>query len=76
MAKKELTSLEHNNSVWAEIKVLTDKVEGLKSTLNPATLPKQATLNDCNRLARAAKVKVNTTDPKRLSTERVVIKPA
>ena len=66
MAKKELTKAEQNNLVWAEVKKLEDKIKELKSTLHPAELPKQANLNECNKLARAAKVKPVKVDPKRI----------
>ena len=71
MAKKELTKLEQNDKVWAEVKKLEDKIKELKLTLHPAELARQANLNDCNRIARTAKrtpVKVN---PKRLKEENV-----
>ena len=70
MAKKELTKAEHNAKVWAEVKVLEDKVKELKSTLHAAELPKQASLNDCNKLARKAVVKPVTVIPKKVSAER------
>jgi hypothetical protein len=70
MAKKELTKLEHNNAVWAEVKKLEDKIEEVKSTLYPAELPKQASLNDCNRLARKANITPTKVDPKRVSEEK------
>ena len=70
MAKKELTKAEHNAKVWAEVKALEDKVKELKSTLFAAELPKQASLNDCNRLAREANVKPVLVDPKRVTAEK------
>ncbi|HHZ96567.1 MAG TPA: hypothetical protein EYN67_13680 [Flavobacteriales bacterium] len=70
MAKKELTKLEHNNKVWAEVKELEDKIKEIKSTLHPAELPKQASLNDCNRLARKVSVKPVKVDPKKVSAEK------
>jgi cob(I)alamin adenosyltransferase len=70
MAKKELTKQEQNDSVWAEIKKLEDEVEKLKKNLHPAELPKQASLNDCNVLARKAKTKPIKVDPKRVSAEK------
>jgi cob(I)alamin adenosyltransferase len=66
MAKKELTKAEQNDLVWAEVKKLEDKIKELKSTLHPAELPKQASLNECNKLARSAKVKPVKVDPKRI----------
>jgi cob(I)alamin adenosyltransferase len=70
MAKKELTKLEENNVVWAEVKKLEDKIEELKSTLHPAELPKQASLNDCNKLARQAKIEPVKVDHKKVSAEK------
>ena len=70
MAKKELTKLEHNNAVWAEVKKLEDKIKEVKSTLYPAELPKQASLNDCNGLARKANITPTKVDPKRVSEEK------
>ena len=70
MAKKELTKAEHNAKVWAEVKVLEDKVKELKATLFAAELPKQASLNDCNRLARKANVKPVRVDPKLVAAEK------
>ena len=70
MAKKELTKLEHNNKVWAEVKELEDKIKEIKGTLFPAELPKQASLNDCNKLARQAKKEPVKVDPKKVSDEK------
>ena len=72
MAKKELTKLEHNNAVWAEVKALEVQIKEIKSTLHPAELPKQASLNDCNRLARKANIKPAKVDPKKLTAEKGV----
>ena len=71
MAKQEteLTSIQYNDKVWSEIKKLEDKVKELKLTLKPAELAKQANLNDCNKLARSAKVTPVKVDPKRLAEE-------
>tara|TARA_R110000822_G_scaffold303522_1_gene428225 strand:- start:103 stop:330 length:228 start_codon:yes stop_codon:yes gene_type:complete len=71
MAKQEseLTPIQYNDKVWAEIKKLEDKVKELKLTLKPAELAKQASLNDCNKLARSAKVTPVKVDPKRLAEE-------
>lgn len=72
MAKKEeveLTSAQHNDKIWAEIRKLEDKVKELKLTLKPVELAKQASLNDCNRLARKANVVPVKVDPKRLAEE-------
>ena len=60
----ELTANEHNALIWAEVKKLQDKIESMKLELRPAELPKQASLNDCNILARKAKLEVNKVDPK------------
>ena len=70
MAKKELTKLEHNDAVWAEVKKLEDKIKEIKETLFPAELPKQASLNDCNKLARQAKIEPVKVDPKKVSAEK------
>ena len=70
MAKKELSKLEHNNAVWAKVKELEDEVKEIKATLYPAELPKQASLNDCNRLARKAKVEPVKVDPNKVSAEK------
>lgn len=72
MAKKELTKLEQNDKVWVEIGKLEDKIKELKLTLHPAELPKQASLNDCNRLERQAKVAPVKVDPKKVSAEKGV----
>jgi cob(I)alamin adenosyltransferase len=72
MAKKELTKLEHNNKVWAEVKELEDKIKKIKLTLYPAELPKQASLNECNALARKANIKPVKVDPKKVSAEKGV----
>lgn len=70
MAKKELAPQEHNDASWVEIKKLEDKISELKSGLFPATLPKQASLNECNALARKANVKPVKVSPKKVSQER------
>ena len=72
MAKKELTKAEQNNLVWAEVKKLEDKIKELKTTLHPAELPRQASLNECNQLARKANVKPVKVDPKKVSAEKGV----
>tara|TARA_R110001632_G_scaffold228374_1_gene363503 strand:- start:47 stop:277 length:231 start_codon:yes stop_codon:yes gene_type:complete len=72
MTKKEeveLTSAQYNDKIWAEIKKLEDKVKELKLTLKPVELAKQATLNECNILARKAIVTPVKVDPKRLAEE-------
>ena len=60
----ELTANEHNALIWAEVKKFQDEIESMKLELRPAELPKQASLNDCNILARKAKVEANKVDPK------------
>jgi len=72
MAKKELSKLEHNSAVWGEVKSLESKIKKLKETLHPAELPKQASLNECNKLARKAKVAKVKVDPKKVSAEKGV----
>lgn len=72
MAKKELTNNEHNESVWSKVKELEVKIQELKDTLKPAELPKQASLNDCNVLARKANTTTGKTDHKKLSAEKGV----
>jgi hypothetical protein len=71
MAKQEveLTPIQHNDKIWAEVKKLEDKIKELKLTLKPAELAKQASLNDCNALARKANTIPAKVDPKRLSEE-------
>lgn len=67
-----------NDDIWQEIKKHEDAIAELKAELKPATLPKQASLADCNRLARKAKVVSTKTDPKKLSEEsgvKVKVKP-
>lgn len=78
MSKKEkLTNAESNNLIWAEVKMLEDEIESIKKGLLPAELPKQASLNECNTLARKAKVGSVKVDPKRLEEEsKLLIKPA
>lgn len=69
MAKKELTANEHNHAIWAKIKKLEDDIASLKDDLKPAVLPKQASLNECNALARKANVKPVKVDPKKVAEE-------
>ena len=71
MAKKDLTKMEQNDVTWAEIKKLEDKVSELKGQLHPAELPKQASLNACNILARKAKTAPVKVDPKKVAAENV-----
>ena len=72
MAKKELSKLEQNNKIWSQVKDLELKIEDLKKELHPAELPKQATLNECNQLARKTNVKPVKVDPKKISAEKGV----
>ncbi len=69
MAKKELTNNEHNAEVFTKIKALEAQIAELKSTLKKAELPKQADLNECNRLARLAKTAPVKVNPKLVSQE-------
>jgi len=70
MAKdKELTSLEHNDAVWKEVKSLEKKIAELKETLKPAELAPQACLNHCNMLARKALVEATKVNPKLVAEE-------
>ena len=55
--KKELTSNEHNNLIFAEIKKLEDKIADLKSTMKPVEAVKTATLAECNEMTRKNKLK-------------------
>ena len=48
---KELTPVEFNNNIWAEIKELEDKIQGMKEQLKPVELVKNASLAECNRIA-------------------------
>jgi hypothetical protein len=68
----ELTANEHNALIWAEVKRYQDEIELMKLELRPAELPKQASLNDCNIMARKAKVEANKVDPKRLQEESLI----
>ena len=60
----ELSANEHNELIFAEVKKLEDEIKLLKSELRPAELPKQASLNDCNIMARKAKIEPIKIDPK------------
>lgn len=71
MAKKELTAIEYNDAIFVKMKKLENDIKELKAELKPVVLPKQASLNDCNKLARAAKIKPIKVDPKRLAEENV-----
>lgn len=74
MAKKELTKMEQNDKVWAEIKKLEDKINELKETLHPAELPKQASLHECNKMAAKVKAEAFQVDPYKLAEESPAIK--
>lgn len=50
--KKELSVDEHNAKVSKEIEALQDKIDVLKKTFKSETEKKQASLNDCNKLAQ------------------------
>jgi N-dimethylarginine dimethylaminohydrolase len=71
----ELTANEHNELIWAEVKKYQDEIDLMKLELRPAELPKQVSLNDCNIMARKAKVELHKVDPKRLQEESL-IKPS
>tara|TARA_R110000823_G_scaffold168298_1_gene300642 strand:+ start:266 stop:499 length:234 start_codon:yes stop_codon:yes gene_type:complete len=60
----ELSANEHNELIFAEVKKLEDAIKLLKSDLRPAELPKQVSLNDCNIMARKAKIEPIKVDPK------------
>tara|TARA_R100000544_G_scaffold31132_1_gene17376 strand:- start:118 stop:318 length:201 start_codon:yes stop_codon:yes gene_type:complete len=66
MAKKELTNAEENAETWKKIHKKEQEIADLKESLHPAELPKQASLADCNKLARSAKVTPVKVDPKRI----------
>ena len=68
-AEVELTSSQHNDKVFAEMKSLEDKVKELKLTLKPIELPKQADLNECNRLARKSIDQPVKVDPKLIADD-------
>ena len=56
MAKeKELTNKEHNTKVFAEIKKLEGAIDKLKGTLKQVEPIRNATLAECNAIARKAK---------------------
>ena len=54
----------HNKAIFKELAKLEAKIADLKSQMKPIHLPKQASLNDCNALARKAKVSANKVNPK------------
>ena len=68
-AEVELTSSQHNDKVFAEMKSLENKIKELKLTLKPIELPKQASLNDCNRLARKSIDQPVKVDPKLIADD-------
>jgi hypothetical protein len=53
--KKELGNNEHNDVVFAEIEKLQIGIDKLKETLKPVEPIKQATLAECNAMARKKK---------------------
>tara|TARA_R110000823_G_scaffold298640_1_gene419053 strand:+ start:90 stop:335 length:246 start_codon:yes stop_codon:yes gene_type:complete len=65
----EVTSAQHNDKVFSEMKALEDKIKGLKETLKPIELPRQAGLNECNALARKALSQPIKVDPKLLAED-------
>lgn len=62
-------STEHNKSIFKEIAKLEAKIVELKSQMKPIELPKQASLNDCNALARKAKTVPLKINPKLVAEE-------
>ena len=51
-AKKAQTNLDFNNSIYSEIKNLEIQISVLKDKLKPVEPIKNATLAECNALAR------------------------
>lgn len=49
---KELSNNEHNSKVFVSIKKLESDILKLKETLKPVEAVKQATLAECNAIAR------------------------
>ena len=66
MAKKELTKMEENAETWKKIRKKQQEIAELKESLHPAELPKQASLAECNKIARKAK-----TSPVKVNPERI-----
>lgn len=66
---KELTNSEYNDKIWSKVRKLQDDIEKLKSELKPCELPKQATLAECNALARKIKQEPAKINPKVLAQE-------
>ena len=62
-------STKHNQSIFKELEKLEAKKADLKSQLKPIVLPKQASLNECNELARKAKVAHQKINPKLVAEE-------
>ena len=52
MAKKDLTNKEHNTAVFKEIKRLEEGIAELKDSLKPVEAIRNATLAECNAMAR------------------------
>ena len=46
-----------NNEILQKIAVLSDQINELRKQMKPIELPKQATLHECNVLARQNKTK-------------------
>lgn len=53
MAKeKALSNKEHNQAVFKEIKILEESIENFRKMLKPVEPIKNATLAECNAMAR------------------------
>ncbi len=50
--KKELSNNKFNEKVFADIKKLDDEIKRLKETLKPVEEVKNATLAECNKMAK------------------------
>lgn len=55
--EKELTNKEHNNAIFKEIKEAESAISALKDKLKPVEPVKNATLAECNAIARRGKAK-------------------
>ena len=51
---KKLTNKQHNNQIFAEIKKLEASIKGFQKMLKPVEPIKNATLAECNAMARNA----------------------
>lgn len=69
MAKSELTNEQHNEKAFKEIRALELKIEEIKKGLFPVEMKKQASLNECNALARKAKITPSKINPKLVAEE-------